>query len=60
MNYLAVRSKVKNTNFMSYFGMLGDTIVVLSLWAFWRYRKNKAEAGYEANLAEQTKQNLYI
>jgi heme/copper-type cytochrome/quinol oxidase subunit 2 len=58
MNYIAVRSKVRNVNFLSTLGMLGDTLVVFSLWALWKYRKNKNEAAYEANIAEQTKQNL--
>jgi hypothetical protein len=58
MNYLAVRNKIKNVNFLATFGMLGDTLVFLSLWALWKYRKNRIEANYEANLAEQTKQNL--
>jgi hypothetical protein len=58
MNYLAVKSKIKNLNPIANLGMLGDTIVFFALWGIWKYRKNKAEASYEKNLEEQTKQNL--
>ena len=45
-------------NFLANVGMLGDTIVFVSLYLLYKYRKDKKEAAYDKNLEEQTKQNL--
>jgi hypothetical protein len=57
--YLARRKLGGKYNFLANIGMLGDTIVAVSLYLFYKYRKDKKEAGYEAAIVEETKQNLY-
>ncbi len=60
MNFNNARKHLNGKfNFLANFGMLGDSIVFISLYLLYKYRKNKKEAAYEKNLEEQTKQNLY-
>ncbi len=60
MNFNNARKHLNGKmNFIANFGMMGDSLVFISLYLLYRYRKDRKEATYQKKLEEHNKSSLY-